>query len=675
MAPQENSSPPMSPQLERDALEGNEKGGCPLGEGTEKQPHPSSPVPEQPPPKDFDDLLPLLGEFGLYQKVLFLLLAPFCFFVGYVYFSQIFITLTPDHWCKVPQLEGLTVEQRKMLAIPRRPDGSFEQCRMYGVNFTEILMKNDSGDGALPEPDPEWPLAPCAHGWEYDRSEIPYETITSEMDWVCEYSGLPPAAQSSFFVGAIVGGLVFGWMADHYGRIPALVGTNVVGAVAGIATAFLSTSFWAFCALRFLVGLAFDNCFTMMYILVLEYVGPSWRTFVANMSIAIYFTLGTVTLPWIAYAISDWRYFAIASSAPLLLAALTPWMVPESARWLVSQGKVDKAIKIMKKFEKINGKKIEPRVYEEFKESCVKIKKDEEEERKYSILDIFKTPRMRRTTILLIIIWMIISLAYDGHVRSVGNLGYDLFVTFTVACATELPADTTLIIVLDKWGRRWLACGTLVISGVFSILATAAPQGAVAAALAIMGRFSINISYNIGLQYAAEILPTVVRAQGVAFIHIMGYVANLIAPFVVYLETVDRILPLLVLGILSFIGGVLALFLPETLDQELPTTLQDGEDFGKNQKFWEFPCCGKSNVSDEVVTVSSVGQSNFYRAGSGKSVRSSIRGELYRSTMLSQRGGSVRSRKGAPGRTLQTHAVDSDSKDQQVASNGGDSIV
>lgn len=59
--------------------------------------------------------------------------------------------------------------------------------------------------------------------------------------------------------------------------------------------------------------------------------------------------------------------------------------------------------------------------------------------------------------------------------------------------------------------------------------------GVVSASLAIMGRFSVNISYNIGLQYAAELLPTVVRAQGVALIHIMGYVASILAPFVVYL--------------------------------------------------------------------------------------------------------------------------------------------
>lgn len=59
--------------------------------------------------------------------------------------------------------------------------------------------------------------------------------------------------------------------------------------------------------------------------------------------------------------------------------------------------------------------------------------------------------------------------------------------------------------------------------------------GAFSATLAIVGRLAVNISYNIGLQYAAELLPTVVRAQGVALIHIMGYVASILAPFIVYL--------------------------------------------------------------------------------------------------------------------------------------------
>lgn len=55
---------------------------------------------------DFDDILPHVGEFGTYQIVLFFLTAPFCFFLAFAYFSQVFITLVPDHTCHVPQLSN-----------------------------------------------------------------------------------------------------------------------------------------------------------------------------------------------------------------------------------------------------------------------------------------------------------------------------------------------------------------------------------------------------------------------------------------------------------------------------------------------------------------------------------------------------------------------------------------
>ena len=63
---------------------------------------------------DFDDVLPSVGEFGTYQIILFFLTAPFCFFLAFTYFSQMFITLVPDHWCSVPQLDNfnLTLHQR-----------------------------------------------------------------------------------------------------------------------------------------------------------------------------------------------------------------------------------------------------------------------------------------------------------------------------------------------------------------------------------------------------------------------------------------------------------------------------------------------------------------------------------------------------------------------------------
>jgi len=77
---------------------------------------------------------------------------------------------------------------------------------------------------------------------------------------------LGSAAQSAFFVGSIIGGLIFGYIADHYGRIPALVSCNAVGFFASIATAFCN-SFWSFCVARMIVGSSFDNCFNVLFII------------------------------------------------------------------------------------------------------------------------------------------------------------------------------------------------------------------------------------------------------------------------------------------------------------------------------------------------------------------------------------------------------------------------
>uniref|UniRef100_A0A1B0F9D3 Major facilitator superfamily (MFS) profile domain-containing protein n=1 Tax=Glossina morsitans morsitans TaxID=37546 RepID=A0A1B0F9D3_GLOMM len=548
---------------------------------------------------DFDDMLAKLGEFGRFQKILFISMIPFSCFLAFVYFSQIFLTLIPEeYWCNVPELEGLTMAERLSLAIPRI-DGEYSKCLVYDVNFTESLLNNISSANA------SWPTRTCYAGWHYNYTFIPYISLASERDWVCERAVLATYAQSLFFLGAIMGGLLFGWWADRYGRIPSLIACNLMGCAAGIITAYVQ-NFWQFAVVRFLMGFAFDNCFTMMYILgkglemkkvlrktatsmfnfvtVLEYVGPRYRTLVFNLSFALFFTTAACLLPWLAYYLANWRLFALITSAPLVLAIFTFLILPESARWLISQGQIETAIKILQKMEKSNDSQIQPELYERFAHSCLNsLQENYDHHYRYSLWDIFKTPRLRCNFALMIIIWLSITLIFDVHVRNVNSLGLNVFLTFSLLCFTELPANTLLAITLDKFGRRWWFCLSLITSGLLSFFASSVPLGLCSASLAVAGRFFVNISYNVGSQYAAEILPTVVRAQGLAFIHLMGYVALMVAPFVAYLSNISETLPLVVLGFLGIISGLLSLFLPETLNHDLPETLHDGEVYGKKQ--------------------------------------------------------------------------------------------
>ncbi|XP_018023032.1 carcinine transporter-like, partial [Hyalella azteca] len=79
---------------------------------------------------DFDDIVPYLDKFGRYQKLLFLAMAPFCFNLVLIYFPHIFVTLEPEHWCRVPELLHLPLDVRRNLSAPISAEtGRYDSCR------------------------------------------------------------------------------------------------------------------------------------------------------------------------------------------------------------------------------------------------------------------------------------------------------------------------------------------------------------------------------------------------------------------------------------------------------------------------------------------------------------------------------------------------------------------
>lgn len=55
-------------------------------------------------------------------------------------------------------------------------------------------------------------------------------------------------------------------------------------------------------------------------------------------------------------------------------------------------------------------------------------------------------------------------ICFDGHVYSLKLLQSSVFVSFSLASATELPAGILVTLILDRWGRRF--CGFITITGI-----------------------------------------------------------------------------------------------------------------------------------------------------------------------------------------------------------------
>lgn len=59
---------------------------------------------------------------------------------------------------------------------------------------------------------------------------------------------------------------------------------------------------------------------------------------------------------------------------------------------------------------------------------------------------------------------------------------------------------------------------------------------------------------------------------------------GILAPYINILADIWKPFPLIIFGTLAFIGGLLSLYLPETLGKELPETIEEGENFGKRPR-------------------------------------------------------------------------------------------
>lgn len=90
---------------------------------------------------------------------------------------------------------------------------------------------------------------------------------------------------------------------------------------------------------------------------------------------------------------------------------------------------------------------------------------------------------------------------------------------------------------------------------------------ALVVALSVIGRFGVTVAYNSGAQYTTELIPTCVRGQGVAAVHVMGYAFTFFSSYILHTRQYFSPLPEIILGIISLLGGGLCLLLPETLNR------------------------------------------------------------------------------------------------------------
>uniref|UniRef100_A0A3Q0SCZ7 Major facilitator superfamily (MFS) profile domain-containing protein n=1 Tax=Amphilophus citrinellus TaxID=61819 RepID=A0A3Q0SCZ7_AMPCI len=475
--------------------------------------------------QDYDEVTAFLGQWGHFQQSVFVLLCASVLPNGFGAFSLIFLTDIPSHHCLVPNIN--MTEDWHQAIIPVEVNKFINsRAEVHDINLTNLEQEH------------------CVDGWSYSK-DVYHSTIVSEFDLVCTEEWKQPFTSTIYFLGVLVGSFFSGQLSDRFGRKPVLFVTMAIQTVFTFAQIF-SPSWAVFCILLFISGLGQISNYVSAFVLGTEIFTGNVRVLFSSMGVCLAFAFGFMMLPLFAYFLRDWKSLLLGLSVPGLLYIPLWWLMPESPRWLLSQGRVEEAEDIVKYAAKIN--KVEPPqvIFEDFNLPVIHKKYPSSYQKKEKNL---------------------LSTGYFGLSLNTSRLHADPFISCFISAAVEVPAYISSWLAL-RYLRRQLSVILYSLTKTLHILYKTfcfSPLGLsyLSIALEMLGKFGITTGTALMFAYTAELYPTVVRNTATGMCTTVSRVGSCIAPFLLKLGEYFKYLPYIILGTLAVVSAFAAVFLPE----------------------------------------------------------------------------------------------------------------
>lgn len=560
---------------------------------------------------DYDKILEQIGEFGPWQKTNSILLWIPALISGMNVIVSSFSVLPPVAFrCNIPHCDGDDFQFGDYdpdELFPSLRNGSSDYdvdnpnyCRFYSP---KIVAGNGTDNTTCSKTEFDHDtILECGPGsmYVYDKFEMD-STVVTDNDLVCSVGRelWIPMIQTFFMLGLLVGSFVFGVLSDKIGRRHSLLLAIVTTCVGNLIGGYMP-NYWAYALSKILAGAGGEGTFLLAFTMSMEYVGVQeklpglpwvcFNTFLANM-ISIPFAGGEALTVAYALGITDWTMFQLVLSLTSLAAALVWLLLPESPRWLIANGKDDKAIEVIEKAAKRNKVTLAPGTLQSggSAESADKKPAAEDDASQYGLKDLFH-PTVRRITLVMFVCWPVITLLYYGLTFAADKLELtdNLYLNFVLVALIEIPSYIVLPLVIDLWGRKPLFMFTMLIPGVCCMAAGFLKSGPLFLVLALAGKFCAAAAFNVTFMYTAELYPTMIRNSAVGVCSTIARLGGACAPWVgVYLPdqgSLPEEVPLAIFGGVGLIGGVCAMLLPESIGSPLPNTFEDVEVIKRTSK-------------------------------------------------------------------------------------------
>uniref|UniRef100_A0A8C0A1P3 Solute carrier family 22 member 7 n=1 Tax=Anas zonorhyncha TaxID=75864 RepID=A0A8C0A1P3_9AVES len=249
--------------------------------------------------------------------------------------------------------------------------------------------------------------------------------------------------------------------------------------------------------------------------------------------------------------------------------------VPESARWLIANGKVKQAHKHLLRCARMNGMKdfaLSP-------EALRTITTDKKPGESYSYISLFRTPVLRKISLCSGAVWFGVAFSYYGMSMKLTGFGLNMYLSQFVFGIIEIPAKVIVYVLVNRIGRRQSQAWSLILTGlcIGANIIIPEPFTSLRSVVAITGKGLSEAAFTTVFLYTSELYPTVLRQNGMGYTSFVARLGGALAPLVFLLDEVWRSLPEVTYCGVAVCCGSVAFLLPETLNVRLPEGIEDIE--------------------------------------------------------------------------------------------------
>ena len=375
-------------------------------------------------------------------------------------------------------------------------------------------------------------------------------------------------------VSNVVGGFLFSYLSDAYGRVwPYALCIAVIG-VFSLASAFV-TSFHVFFILRMIVSLAVGGITNLLLTMLVEFMPVKSRgkgVVYVDLVKALGYCAASGLAWWLipTFETNGWRYFIIAMAAPSLVTACFRLVFYfQSPRFLLAKGRYDQAWRTLSVMAKMNCKELNTFIQPEDIRQLVIPERKKKAILKKSLI-VF-TPQYLRRTLCLTFIYIISSSGSGGATLFLPNvlksLGANPYFIPFVGYLAQIPGIILVSMLIDwpEFGRlNSLRLYTL-LTAVFLVLFAFVRTPVSIPVFIVLIYFTMNGLIPVLNTYISETYPTEIRTMAFAFTSLGDQLAGIAFPFLSgYLADLSKKLPWLyssVWAAMYFIQLVIALIL------------------------------------------------------------------------------------------------------------------